>query len=145
MAGVEVSHIIFFMAAVIMSISVVGIIGANVQDVTSASSGSARLLSNQLETDVTIINDPDEIPADRIFYVKNIGSLALDGNLTDVIIDGRYQSSSEFNITVIGRSDLIWEQTDVLNITLDTSISSGDHTIRVITQNGVSDEMDFNI
>ena len=145
MAGVEVSHMIFFMAAVIMSVTVVGILSTNVLDVTDASSGSAKLLSNQMETDIKIISDPDEIPGNRIFYVKNIGSFTLDGDLVDIIIDGEYQTNSEYNLTVIGRSNLVWERTDVLNITLDNAISSGEHTIRVITQNGVSDEMDFRI
>lgn len=145
MAGLEVSHIIFFVGAVIIAVTVVGVINVSVQDILSASSSNARTLSEQMKTDIKIISDPDEIPADKIFYVKNVGSNPLDGNLVNVMIDGVYKSDSDYNLTVIGSSSLIWEQTDVLNITLDDAIASGDHTIKIITENGLADEMDFTI
>ena len=115
------------------------------QDITTSAGGNAKLLSDQMKTDVTIINDPDEILDDKTFYVKNTGSITLDGDLVNVLINGTYISESDMTKSVIGRSDLVWNSTSLLKIELDNALPAGDHTIKLITQNGVSDTMDFTI
>ena len=145
MAEAAVTHSIYFIAAVIMAVAVIGTINSSVQEITTASSGNSRMLADQMKTDITIISDPDEIPNNKIFYVKNIGTKTLDGALTDVIVNGVYTSEDDMNKSVIGRSDLVWKGTGILQIEIDTPAPSGDNKIKIITQNGVSDEMDFTI
>ncbi|MDY6965232.1 MAG: flagellar protein G [Halobacteriota archaeon] len=146
MAESAASHAIYFIAAVIMATAVIGVINASVQDVTTASSESSKLLSGQMKTDITIISDPDEIPNDDTFYVKNTGTKTLDGDLVNVIVNGTYIMEVNLTKSVIGRSDLVWETTDILKIELmNVTLPSGDHRIKVITQNGISDTMDFTI
>ncbi|MDY6865182.1 MAG: hypothetical protein SVY15_04320 [Halobacteriota archaeon] len=145
MAESAATHAIYFMAAIVMAVAVIGVLNSSVQDVTTAASGNSRMLADQMRTDIAIISDPEEIPNSKIFYVKNIGTKTLDGALTDIIVNGVYISENDMNKSVIGRSDLVWKGTDVLQIEIDTPAPSGDNKIKIITQNGVSDEMEFTI
>jgi len=145
MAEAATTHAIYFIAAIVMAVAVIGTINSSVQDITTAASGNSRMLADQMKTDITIISDPDEIPNNKIFYVKNIGTKTLDGALTDVIVNGVYTSEDDMNKSVIGRSDLVWKGTGILQIEIDTPAPGGDNKIKIITQNGVSDEMDFTI
>ncbi|MDY6931598.1 MAG: hypothetical protein SVJ22_06775 [Halobacteriota archaeon] len=145
MAESAATHAIYFMAAIVMAVAVIGVLNSSVQDVTTAASGNSRMLADQMRTDIAIISDPEEIPNNKIFYVKNIGTKTLDGALTDIIVNGVYISENDMNKSVIGRSDLVWKGTDILQIEIDTPAPSGDNKIKIITQNGVSDEMEFTI
>ncbi len=147
MAGTSVSHLIFFIASVFIAMSVVGVMTVNVSSITSAYTVNSRVFSEQLRTDITIINDPEVIPSSSgnyTFYVKNTGRVELDPNYISVFIDGGYVNVSG-NVTVKEGGD-VWRTGYVIGINVSTSlVSSGDHRLRVVTENGVSDTMSFKI
>lgn len=145
MGAESLTHLIFFIAAVIVATAVVGVVYTNVTAVASAAHAGGSTLSQQLKTDITIINDPGNINYSAgayIFYVKNTGKSNLDPGLVTVLINGVVVSPG--NISIVGGGSTVWRPVDVLQINV-TAIPAGDNNIRVVTENGIEDAMDFHI
>src|SRR5574341_1690825 len=103
--GAETSstHLIFFIAAMILAAGVVAVVFTNFNAVTDSSREGAVTLSQQLKTDITIINDPAEIPNSGnyyTFYVKNTGKSTLAPEHVTVIINGAVVPDNDVNKTV---------------------------------------------
>ncbi len=144
-ADTAASHLIFFIVSVIIALSVAGGIFMNVQSISTAATIGSRALSEQLRTDITVINDPDNIPySDGVytFYVKNTGKEELFPAGITVLIDGVTVTGGNINTTVI-QGGTIWRATDVLKVNATVSLNTGSHKIRVITSNGIDDEFEF--
>ncbi len=147
-AETSTTHLIFFIVAMILAAGVVGVIYTNVNAVVGASQQGANTLSKQLKTDITIINDPANIPRsgdNYTFYVKNTGRSNLAPEHVTVLINGVVVPDSDVTKTVIDGST-VWRPIDVLllNVTY-TGMPSGDNTVKIVTDNGIDDTMDFTI
>jgi len=148
MPGEGITHLIFFIGAIVIAVGVIGAITTNVHSISTSYSISSKTLADQLKTDITIINDPAAIPYvsnNYSFYVKNTGKITLDNSSVNMFIDGKYINVTK-NMTIMDGGSL-WYPTYVLrlNYTTATQFSSGDHTVRVVAENGVSDTMPFRI
>jgi len=148
MAGEGITHLIFFIGAIVIAVGVIGVMTHNVQSITASSGVSSKTLADQLKTDITIINDPAAIPyvgTNYSFFVKNTGKNTLDNSTVNMFIDGTYINVTN-KMTIMDGGN-IWYPTYVLrlNYTTTTQLSSGDHTVRVVTGNGVFDTMPFRI
>jgi flagellar protein FlaG len=69
------THVIFFIASVIIASAVSGVIIAVITDVSNSLSERGERVQEQLDTEFKIINDPDNIPSSGnyyLFYLKNI-------------------------------------------------------------------------
>ncbi len=144
-AGASATQMIFFIASVIIALGVVGGIFVNVQSMSSAAALSSKTISEQLKTDITIINDPETVPYSGTaytFYVKNTGKEDIVTQYLTVLIDGKIISDANLN-NVISNSDTVWAPGDVLEIQATASLNSGSHSLRVITENGVEADFDF--
>ncbi len=146
-AGTSATHIIFFIVSVVISLGVAGALFMNVQSISNAATTGSKTLSEQLKTDITVINDPDTIPYDSssgiyTFYVKNTGKADLTAIHITVLIDGTFVPSGNLNKTII-EGNTMWQTGDVLKINATVTISPGSHKIRVMTDNGVEDEFEF--
>lgn len=144
--GAETSstHLIFFITAMIIAGSVAAVMYTNIGAIVNAAFEGSNVLSRQLRTDITIINDPASISKDGnsyIFYVKNTGRSTLGYEHITVLMDGVVITNIQKTI-IDGDT---WRPADVLELKVNTTLSSGDHTIRVITENGVEDSLDFRI
>ena len=68
------THVIFFIAAVIVAGMVSGVFIAVTMDVSTSLSERGKRVQEQLDTDFEIINDPDNIPQSGsdylIFYLQ---------------------------------------------------------------------------
>jgi flagellar protein FlaG len=149
-AGTSATHIIFFIVSVVISLGVAGALFMNVQSISGAATAGSKTLSEQLKTDITVINDPDTIPYDYsskiyTFYVKNTGQADLSATRITVLIDGTFVPSGTLNKTIIDGNTMMWQTGDVLKINATVTIASGSHKIRVMTDNGVEDEFEFRI
>ena len=60
-----------------------------------------------------------------------------------MILDGI--AVSEYNLTLTGNTTSYWDPASILTISIDTNLSSGDHSVMVTTGNGVSDKLSFRI
>ncbi|MCD4769471.1 MAG: hypothetical protein K8R35_04825, partial [Bacteroidales bacterium] len=111
---------------------------------------ASSTLSNQLKTDITIINDPGKIPnEDNVytFYVKNTGKSTLTTELVSVLVNGVYILDKDVEKTVIGsEAPTVWRTSEVLQLDVTyASMQQEDNDLRVITENGVDDFLEFKI
>ncbi|ABE52477.1 flagellin [Methanococcoides burtonii] len=150
-AETAITHMIFFITAILLAMTVVAVMTSNVQSLTSATVSNGKVLSEQLKTDITIISDPELIPYDTTmeqytFYAKNTGKTELDSEYLDVLIDGLYVYPDELDISLFDQ-DVLWRPGDLLmiNVTVTEPLSDGDHRLLIAAENGRSDSMDFRI
>ncbi|MCZ7357048.1 MAG: flagellar protein G [Candidatus Methanoperedens sp.] len=151
MAGEAITQLIFFIGAVVIAVSVIGVVTTNVHSITASYGMSSQTLADQLKTDITIINDPAAIPYDNntdnySFYVKNTGKNTLDPTSVNMFIDGNYYNFSK-NWTIMDKpGSSSWYPAYVLRLNYSSpGLSSGDHTVRVVAGNGVFDTLPFHI
>jgi len=145
-AGASATQMVFFISSVIIALSVVGAIFMNVQSLSSAVIIGSKTLSEQLKTDITVINDPEMIPNPGgiiyTFYVKNTGVQDLGTKYISVIIDGTIILDNNLNKTII-EGGQTWLTGDVLMINATVSLDPGNHNLRIITSNGIEDTFLF--
>ena len=146
-AETAITHMIFFIAAVVLAMGVVSVLSTNVQSISGATTVGSKVMSDQLRTDITIINDPNEVPyinnENYTFYVKNTGRSELNIDFVNVILDGILIQSNNQDVAVLD-GGAVWRSGDVLGVNVTTSqLSSGDHSVRVVSENGKSDSMNF--
>jgi flagellar protein FlaG len=143
-AGTSATQMVFFITSVIIALSVVGAIFMNVQSLSSSMIVGSKTLSEQLKTDITVINDPEIIPNTSgqyyKFYVKNTGIQELDTNYITLIIDGTMVTNLNKTILEGGQT---WLTGDVLMINATVPLAAGNHNLRVITANGIEDTFPF--
>ncbi|WP_321429269.1 flagellar protein G [uncultured Methanolobus sp.] len=149
-AETAVTHMIFFITAILLAISVVVLVSANVQSMLSSSSAGSKLLSEQMRTDITIVNDPELIPYDNstgkyTFYAKNTGKTELAPEYVTVLVDGILiePASADAELT---DGDVVWRPGDILTLNVTTNpspLQEGDHRVLVAADNGKSGAMSF--
>lgn len=137
------THVIFFVAAVIVAGMVSGVFIAITMDLTTSLSNRGDRVAEQLNTDFEIINDPSIIPltgSNYSFYLKNVGGarLTTSNETFQVFIDGE----------LIGISQYYFENTSipveaVTTLYVNTTLASGDHTLRVVGPQAVDKEFAF--
>lgn len=143
------AHIILFIAVVIVASSLSVMMATTVQKISMGIEQQGSNVQKLLVTSFEIINDPENIPTKTIgtntayvFYVKNTGtdSFPLENSTITVMIDGTLISQA--NVTT-SPSVLSPGQTGEVDVI--TTLSSGDHTIRIVLYNGVSASMEFSV
>ena len=156
-AETAMTHLIFFIAAVIIAMGVVAVVSVNVQNITGATSAGSQTLADQLRTDITIVSDPERIlyktDGDEhmyTFYVKNTGKSSLVAEYVTVILNGAliYPEYLEFEVTGREPGTGTWIPGDVLAVTVirnEALETDRDHRIRISSENGKSDVMNFKI
>jgi flagellar protein FlaG len=137
------THVIFFVAAVIVAGMVSGVFIAVTMNVTTSLSNRGDRVAEQLNTDFDIINDPNIIPyvgSYYHFYLKNIGGMRLTttNETFQVFIDGE----------LIGISQYYFENTStpvegVTALYVNTTLARGDHSLRVVGPQAVDREFAF--
>jgi archaeal flagellar protein FlaG len=137
------THVIFFVAAVIVAGMVSGVFIAVTMNVTTSLSNRGDRVAEQLNTDFDIINDPNIIPLIGPyynFYLKNIGGarLTTTNQTFQIFIDGE----------LIGLSQYYFENTSIqiegiTTLYVNTTLASGDHTLRVVGPQAVDREFTF--
>lgn len=144
-AGTSATQLIFFITSIIIALGVVGAMFVNIESITSAAITGSKTLSEQLKTDITVINDPELIPysnGNYTFYIKNTGKEELNTRYITVIINGSVVPDANLNKTIIS-GDTTWGIGDVIKIDAAISLPAGSHNLRVITENGIEDNFAF--
>ncbi|MFB6164983.1 MAG: CARDB domain-containing protein [Haloarculaceae archaeon] len=139
MASVSVSHMILFIASIIVAASVAGVFTNSISNVSQALDQRGVSVSHDVRTDIEIISDSGSSAVyngstnNVTLYVKNTGSqmLGADPDLLDVLVDGQY--TTNVSVTVLGDHQT-WGRGDVirLEISSDHTLQSGDHRVKVI-------------
>ncbi|WP_406656563.1 flagellar protein G [Methanolobus sp. ZRKC2] len=149
-AETAVTHMIFFIAAIIIAMGVVTVLSADIQSMVSSSSVNSKLLSEQIRTDITIVNDPYIIPYDATghyytFYAKNTGKTELAPEFITVLVDGILIESTDMDVD-LPDGDVVWRPGDVLLVNVTTTpdpLEAGDHRVVIAAENGKSGGMNF--
>jgi len=140
------THVIYFIASVIIASAVSGALIAVIQDVTSSFDEKGDDIQDKMDFDFKIINDPDNIPSDvsnYVFYMKNIGRKKISTSTTtfQVFVDGELLLTSNYSFT-----DESIQVGDVTTMNISkTDISAGSHELRVVGPQAIEDEFSFEI
>lgn len=139
------TQLIFFIAATVIATAATGVFGTVVTKLSHEVQEKGDALQTTLATEIDIINDPASVPTGPTrFYVKNVGSATIDEALTTILVDGEFIS---YTATLLG-SATAWRSGDVTEFSVSNAQwtpTAGDHTLRVVTANGVWDDMRFQI
>ncbi len=154
MASVSVSHMILFIASMLIAASVAGVFTSTVNQLSQAIDDQGLQVSDDVRSDIEIISDNGtgacvydcDGNGNLTLLVKNTGSNELIGRADqiDVLIDGRYQAPSDVTVTVLGGAQT-WNRNEVVRIEVnEPGMSSGDHRAKVIV-NGDEEAFEFRI
>lgn len=149
MASVSITHLILFIASLLVAASVAGVLTDEVGRLSQAINDQGLDASKDVRTDIEVISDSgssgsiyDSNTKNITVYVKNTGTQRLDASPdgVDVLVDGVYQSS--LNVTVL--DDSTWDTNDVARIRIyrTEGLSNGDHRVKVIV-NGDEEVFEF--
>ena len=152
MASVPVSHLILFIASLVIAAGVVGTITTGVDRVSAAVDDAGLDATETLRTDVTVISDPNGGVYDGgnvTLLIKNTGTyrLAPDGSGLDVLFDGSYVRPDKMTGELVSAGNgAAWSRGDVLRLTIDVgTLSSGtDHRV-YMTINGDEELFQFRV
>lgn len=149
MGSVSISHLIIFVASLLVAASVAGTLIASVEQVSSSVDEQSEALTQQVDTDLAVISDPtstsiyqeDNESGTVTVLVKNTGRSTLAGSELDVLLDGSYRS--ETTVTVVSGEGR-WSSGAVAEVTIDLDghLTDGDHRVTVIA-NGTRASFDF--
>ena len=137
MASVPVSHLILFVASLVIAAGVVGTVTTGVDRVSSAVDDGSLDATEQLRTDVTVISDPNAGVYDSgagdagtvTLLIKNTGTqrLAPDGSGIDVVFDGSFVRPNAMEGEVVSVDGATaWDRGDVLELTIDLDAAEVD-------------------
>jgi len=137
------THVIFFIAAVIAAGMVSGVFIAITLNVSTSLSNVGNRVKEQLDTEFSVINDPDTIPVQggfSLFYLKNIGAktLTTTNQTFQVFLDGEIIPTSHYYF-----SDSTLVMQAVTTLFVNATMAGGDHTLRVVGPQATEDEFMF--
>lgn len=143
MASVSMSHMILFIASMMIAASVAGVFTSTVDRVADAIDDQGVQVSDNVRTDIEVISDAGDGACvyncdgqDNVtLHVKNTGSKRLPARSgkIDVLVNGQYQPTGDIHVEVLGESDL-WRPGEVIRMNVtETGLSTGeDHRVKVI-------------
>lgn len=150
MASVSASHLILFIASMMIAASVAGVFTNSIGQLSGAISEQGVDVSSDVRTDVEIISDSG---SDAIYdsgsdtvtlYVKNTGSedLAADAGQMDIFVNGQFATS--VTVSLAAGSDS-WSPGTVVEVTITPpqSLSNGDDVRVQLTVNGDEEVFEF--
>ncbi|HVQ01004.1 MAG TPA: hypothetical protein VMT57_05770 [Candidatus Thermoplasmatota archaeon] len=137
------THVIFFIAAVIAAGMVSGVFIAITLNVSTSLSNVGNRVKEKLDTDFSVINDPSSIPLQGsyyLFYVKNIGgkTLTTTNQTFQIFLDGEIIPPAHYYFS---NSSLTAQAVAIMFV--NTTITGGDHTLRVVGPQATETEFMF--
>ncbi len=137
MASVSASHLILFIASMVIAASVAGVFTDTVGSLSQAISERGLDVSDDVRTDVEIISDGGSAAVYNAstesitLHVKNTGSgdLPPEADTVDVFVDGQYEV--DVTMTVLS-DDGLWLPGDVARLEIHEELGAGDHRVKTI-------------
>lgn len=149
MSGVSASHLVIFIASVVVAAGVAGTIVTEGDRVSSSIADQTDGVSDRIDADVQVISDAgapdaiyDETNERLVLYVKNTGAADLRSAppAVDVLVEGRFHMPA--NVTrVEGDADATgWPPGTVVEVVVeDVAITPGEPTRITVTVAGNDD------
>jgi flagellar protein FlaG len=146
-SGTSVSHLVLFIASLVVASSVAVAFTGQVGELTSAIDRQGGDLGRQIDTDVEVISDAGS-PVYNLsgdgnvtLLVKNTGSATIPADSTgiDVLLDGRYQTG--VGVTVLDGP--VWSASTVARVEIAApDLAAGDHRVKLVV-NGDEEVFEF--
>ncbi len=138
------TQLIFFVSAIMVASAVVAVAANGVYGITSGINQKSDNIEKEMLTNIAIINDPTNVPNDPVrIYAKNLGNTVLNQNYITVMLDGMVVT--DYTLSLSGNTSSFWDPSSVISITIDQTLTSGDHTVTITTENGIMDRLSFRI
>lgn len=137
MSGVSVTHLVLFIASMVVASSVAVAFTGQVDDLTASLDQRGDDLSDEVRTDVEVISDAGSQVYNQsgsqnvTLLVKNTGSrtLASDDTAVDAVVDGTYVG----NVSVTVLDGTTWDEAGVARVEIDgPTLDTGDHRVKVV-------------
>jgi len=133
------THIIFFIASVVIAASFVGVAATTILDISDGIEDRGDMISKQLSADFEVINDPELVSNNPVvLYLKNTGKVPLSTQHITVLIDG----SSVDDFTV---SSETWMPGETITLTININLATGEHVAKIILDDGLSTTFHFGV
>ena len=136
MASVSASHLIIFIASLVIAAGVVGTLTTGVDRVSSAIDDRSLDVSQQVRMDMAIISDPSNARYDvdnvgnLTIHVRNTGSQGVpieNPEAVDIVLNGKFVGNSDIIITDANDvASNVWRPGDVVEITIENADTSYD-------------------
>lgn len=148
MASVPSSHLIIFIAAIIVSAGLAGVLVDSAERYGVSVRQSQTEYAKDVNTDIEIINDPgkpggayDEVSDTLSIYVKNVGDRIIPSNASEmtVLVNG---TQIPIDNAAIHDGDR-WRPGDVVELTVTVVLPSNEQTRVVVVVSGDRDHYEF--
>ena len=155
MASVSASHLIIFIASLVIAAGVVGTLTTGVDRVSSAIDDRSLDVTQQVRMDMAIISDPSNTPYDTAetgtnnlsVHVRNTGSqgVPIEASAVDVVLNGQFIGND--NIAVEDANNPgsgVWRSGEVVEIVItDNSVKETGTNRLVLTVNEDQETFEF--
>ena len=149
MASVSASHLIIFVASLVIAAGVVGTLTTGVERVSSSIDDGSLDVSQQIRMDMSVISDPGEPSfnddGNLVIHVRNTGSqsVPIDTSAFDIVLNGDF--IADFDVVDANNDDeTVWRPGEVVEITIGSeNVDNGDNRL-FLTVNGDEELFEFN-
>lgn len=148
MASVSSSHLVLFIAAIVVAAAVAGTVTNGAVRVGGAIEDDSRQYAENVDAEIQVISDagsPDAVydntSGTLTLYVKNVGAATLPGEpgTVTVLVNGTLQT--DVRTTVLDGES--WRPGNVLRVRVDVSLPPRSDTRVVVTPTGARDRFRF--
>jgi flagellar protein FlaG len=148
MAGVSASHLIIFIASMMVAASVVGVFTDSVGQLSNAISEQGVDVSSDVRSDIEIISDSGSNAIYNVsgsenitLHVKNTGTeqLPARADRLDIFVNGVYQT--DVTVSLLGGAD-VWSAGEVVLVEISEPLNPGDHRVKIVV-NGDEEVFEF--
>lgn len=137
MASVSVSHLIIFIASLVVAAGVAGTLTTGVERVSNAVEDGSLDVSQQVRTNIDIVSDPSRPKIENgnlTVHVRNTGSqgIFIQPESIDMVLNGEFVPNSEFTVSDANGDQTTARPGDVMEITIENAnIESGDNRLYI--------------
>ena len=155
MASVSASHLIIFVASLVIAAGVVGTLTTGVERVSSSIDDGSLDVSQQIRMDMSVISDPGvtyDSDSDIEIYVRNTGSqsVPIEESEFDLVLNGQFLVGGEdndFTVDDANGEETVWRPGSVVEITITNTDhvndnNNGDNRL-FLTVNGDEELFEF--
>jgi flagellar protein FlaG len=136
MASVSASHLILFIASLVIAAGVAGTFTQGISRLSQGIDDQSLEVSEEVRTDIEVISDAgspvyNNSSATVTLLVKNTGTadIPADSRFVEILLDGEYRT----NVTVTVVDGAEWRPNNVVRLEIGgVDLSSGDHRAKLI-------------
>ena len=154
MASVSASHLIIFVASLVIAAGVVGTLTTGVERVSSSIDDGSLDVSQQISMDMAIISDPSDPDIDGntlTIHVRNTGSQEVprEPSGIDIVLNGEFITEEDLTVRDANagngaENEGVWRPNEVIEIEIENLDLDGDNRL-LLTVFGDEETFEFNV